>query len=420
MEPTTRTSVHETLSPAPPSSCGRESLVTERTADAYREGALFPTLVEHAPDGIMVAFGPPDFPIIVVNRMAEQLLGIPREQLLGSSATEHSAACEFLLSDRATRPAPHEMPLIRAATRGESIRDEEWVIARPDGTRTRVAVNTNPIRSGDGRVVGAINCWRDITDLKRVEAALRENEAKLREADRRKNAFVAMLAHELRNPLAPIRNAVEILRLKAAADAGLKSVAEIIDRQVTNIARLLDDVLDLSRVSLGKLGLQNEAIDLSTVVERALEWTRPQIDARRHRLSVDTPTEPVRVRGDLVRLTQVLSNLLGNAAKYTDPGGQIGVVLEKDAAEAVLRVRDSGRGLEPADLKNLFDLFYQLERNFDRAEGGLGIGLSLVRSLVQMHGGRVEVTSAGRGMGSEFTVRLPLLFNIPGKACTES
>ena len=246
----------------------------------------------------------------------------------------------------------------------------------------------------------------DVTD----GAAARQL-ASLREAEQRKDEFVAILAHELRNPLAPIRYATQLLRRKAqaAADADLQRLGDIIERQVTDITRLLDDVLDLSSVALGKLRLRMAPVALAAVVDHALEWTRPLIEARRHRFSLRQPSHPLCVNGDAVRLAQVLSNLLGNAAKYTEIGGHIHLALERHGANAVIRVRDNGRGLDAADLKGLFELFNQPQRNIDRAEGGLGIGLSLVRSLVQMHGGHVEAWSAGCGKGSEFVVYLPLL-----------
>ena len=257
-------------------------------------------------------------------------------------------------------------------------------------------------RDADGHAVRLVGFTADVTERKRAEEALKE-------ADRRKDVFLAMLAHELRNPLAPIRNAIQLLRLTGPKEAAVESASDLIERQVTHLIRLVDDLLDVSRVSRGKIQLQKVVLDLAAVAKQAVETSQPVIDARRHRLAVTLPQGPVRVEGDFTRLAQVISNLLNNAAKYTDEGGNVWLIVEQSAGEAVVRVRDNGRGIDPAALGSLFDLFYQVDRNLDRSDGGLGIGLSLVKSLAEMHGGRVEASSAGRGKGSEFVLRLPLL-----------
>jgi PAS domain S-box-containing protein len=241
----------------------------------------------------------------------------------------------------------------------------------------------------------------------RLERA-RAEEA-LRDASRRKDEFLAMLAHELRNPLAPILNAAEALKLSGPSDAGQNWAREIIERQARHLARLVDDLLDVSRITRGKVTLVREPLDLATVVERAVETSRPLIDARKHRLSVTLPAESARVEGDLTRLVQVVGNLLNNAAKYTDEGGAIRLDVERAGNETLIRVGDNGMGM-PADLlPRVFDLFTQSDRSLDRSQSGLGIGLTLVRSLVEMHGGSVEARSEGVGRGSEFIVRLPTL-----------
>jgi two-component system CheB/CheR fusion protein len=226
-------------------------------------------------------------------------------------------------------------------------------------------------------------------------------------SDRRKDQFLAMLAHELRNPLAPIRNAVELMRQVESSDPAFQPSREMVERQVKHLARLVDDLLDVSRITQGSIRLRKEAVDLGTVVQRAVESTRSLIDTRGHELKLDLPTDPVRLEADPTRLEQVIANLLNNAAKYTMPGGQIRVQAAQEGSEAVVRVRDNGIGVPPDVLDRVFEPFVQSEGSLARSEGGLGIGLTLVRSLVEMHGGSVEAHSPGLGQGSEFVVRLP-------------
>jgi signal transduction histidine kinase len=276
-----------------------------------------------------------------------------------------------------------------------------------------------------GRVLGALSLAMgpsgrryDASDRALAEdlasrAAIAIDNARLyrevQEADHRKNEFLSMLAHELRNPLAPIRNAVQLLRMRGNDHPDLDAIRDLIDRQVQQLVRLVDDLLDISRITRGKIRLQKEPVEVAAVVARAVETSRPLIDARKHALTVTLPPEPLRVEGDPVRLAQVLGNLLNNAAKYTEDGGKIWLTAVREGNEAVLRVRDTGVGI-PADLLgSVFDLFTQIEQSLDRSQGGLGIGLTLVRRLVEKHGGRVQAFSAGPGQGSEFTVRLPLL-----------
>jgi PAS domain S-box-containing protein len=238
-----------------------------------------------------------------------------------------------------------------------------------------------------------------------IENARLYNE--LREADRLKDEFLAMLAHELRNPLAPIRNSLHIMKLPTATREMIGSVRDIAERQVQHMARLLDDLLDVSRISRGMIELRKEGVDMASVVQRTVETGRPMLEERHHDLTVSLPPEPVRVQGDAARLEQVLMNLLNNSAKYTDPGGHIWLAVQREDGEVVLRVRDSGIGIAPQMLPRIFDLFVQVERRLDRSQGGVGIGLTLVKKLVELHGGTVQAFSAGLGQGSEFVVRLP-------------
>jgi signal transduction histidine kinase len=247
----------------------------------------------------------------------------------------------------------------------------------------------------------------EIEHRKRAEEALKE-------ADRRKDEFLAMLSHELRNPLAPMSNALHIVRLRdGALDSNVRQSWEIMERQVEHLVRLVDDLLDVSRITRGKIKLQTEPVEVATIVGRAVESSRPIIESRGHILEVNVPRERMRVEGDPTRLAQILWNLLNNSAKYTPEGGRIWLTVEEVNREAVIRVKDTGLGIPASVLPRIFDLFTQAERTLDRSEGGLGIGLTLVRRLTQLHGGRVEAFSDGPGRGSEFVVRLPLLAREP-------
>jgi CheY-like chemotaxis protein len=236
---------------------------------------------------------------------------------------------------------------------------------------------------------------------------------RLCEEDRRKDEFLAMLAHELRNPLAPIRNAVSVMGMAEDDREAQRWIREVIDRQVRHLTSLVDDLLDVGRITQGKITLMKAPLAVASFVHAAVESSRPLIEARRHALEVEVPDGPLRVDGDLTRLSQVVLNLLNNAAKYTPEGGHIRLTAERDGGQAVIRVADDGEGITAEMLPRVFDLFSQASRSIDRSEGGLGIGLTLVRRLVEMHGGTVEAHSEGPGRGSEFVVRLPLLEAAP-------
>lgn len=254
---------------------------------------------------------------------------------------------------------------------------------------------------------------RKSQELAHVLAVQKEIESELhqqrdwRDADRRKDEFLATLAHELRNPLAPIRQAALISKAPGATDAQKRWSHDVIDRQVQHMSLLLDDLLDISRVTRGTLALRMQPTDLATVIEAAVETACPTIDSKRHALTVDVPPEPIRFVADPMRVAQVLSNLLTNAAKYTDPEGQIHVTAQCDGEQVVIRVKDSGIGISAAALPRVFNMFSQVHSTTDRSEGGLGIGLALAQGLIELHGGTIEAKSAGLGCGSEFTVRLP-------------
>jgi signal transduction histidine kinase/ActR/RegA family two-component response regulator len=262
---------------------------------------------------------------------------------------------------------------------------------------------------------------RRLEELQTTLNALRVENARLHhelcESDRRKDEFLAMLAHELRNPLAPVRNALHIIHMRGSERRNaVHNAHDMIERQVEHMVRLVDDLLDVSRITSGKINLRKEPTDVAQIVFRAVEGSRPLIDARRHALEVALPEGELTVEGDPTRLAQVVWNLLNNAAKYTPEGGRIRLAVERAPGEVLVRVQDTGMGIPGEVLPKVFDLFTQAERTLDRAQGGLGIGLTLVRQLTEMHGGTVEAHSEGPGRGSEFVVRLPLLAAAAGGA----
>jgi signal transduction histidine kinase len=240
-------------------------------------------------------------------------------------------------------------------------------------------------------------------------SALEATTAALQEANHRKDEFLAMLAHELRNPLAPIRTAVQLLRLKELAEQHRNRARDVIERQVEHLVNLIDDLLDVSRITRGMITLQLEPVLIGAIVARAVETARPVIDAHRHILEVDMPDELISVEGDKTRLVQVIANILHNAAKFMDPGGRIRLSAQRDGQYVAIRISDTGIGIAPELIPRIFELFTQVHSKSERAQGGLGIGLALVRRLTEMHGGAVSVRSDGAGKGCEFTVRLPVM-----------
>ena len=281
-----------------------------------------------------------------------------------------------------------------------------------DGKFHAILAQGVPIRSESGRIERWAGINLDISRLKNTELALLE-------ADRRKDEFLATLAHELRNPLAPIRNAVRILDSDAAGEAQRKWGRDVISRQVQRMSLLLDDLLDVSRITRGQLELKRDYVDLKTVVNEAVETARPLLDAKKHRLDVVLPADNVKLDADPLRLSQVIGNLLTNAAKYTDPEGRISLNARLENAELVISIKDDGIGLAPEVIPGLFTMFSQVNSAIDRAEGGLGIGLALVKGLIALHGGRVEVRSEGLGHGSEFIVHLPHRVIAPSDAARD-
>jgi PAS domain S-box-containing protein len=334
------------------------------------------------------------------NQGAERLYGYSADEVLGQP-----------LACLVPPEQPDEFPdLLERILREERIAYYRTVRQRKDGSRVDVALSVSPIRDGTGQIVGAAKIVHDIGPQIRMEQELRRRAEELVEADRQKDQFLAMLAHELRNPLAPLLTGLQILRLPHTPPERSERTREMMERQLRQMTHLVDDLLDMSRILRGKVQLRRERLDLGKVARTAAEDRRVVLERAGLSLHLDFPQTPVWVRGDETRLSQILNNLLDNAVKFHDSGRHVWVRVAKDAErkEAVLTVRDDGIGIDPAMLPRLFNVFTQVDRSLDRTRGGLGLGLSLVKGLAELHGGSVEAQSAGPGQGAEFTVRLPL------------
>jgi signal transduction histidine kinase/CheY-like chemotaxis protein len=331
--------------------------------------ARFRNLIEKSADGVVVVSA--DGVIRYVNPAAETLLGRPAGELVGAlfgrpltaGETTEIELCSALYRGTASSSFPYPIAEMRVV-------EIEW----------------------EGQPAFLITL-RDITERK--------------EAVRRRDEFLAMLAHELRNPLAPILNAVHLMRRYGLPSAELEQARAIIQRQSEHLARLLDDLLDLSRVMHGKIELRTQVLDLRDILNDALQSSRSLIDQRRHQLTITLPDGPIYVDADSTRLTQVIVNLLTNAAKYTEPGGRIEIALRREGSQGVLSIKDTGMGIPPSQLANIFEPFMQLDTSLERKRGGLGLGLTLVRRLLELHGGTITANSAGLDQGSEFVIRLP-------------
>jgi PAS domain S-box-containing protein len=368
--------------------------VQQRRAIASEE--LFRLLVDSVRDYAIFMLDPGGH-IATWNIGAERIKGYRAEEIVGRHFSTFYPEVDV-------RAGKCEMELA-GATRDGRFEDEGWRL-RKDGTRFWASVVISAVRNERGDLLGFSKVTRDLTERKRAED---DRAARLaaEHANRAKDEFLAMLGHELRNPLAPIATALQLMKLRGDGHASREQ--QVIERQVGYMMRLVDDLLDVSRIVQGKIDLKHQRIDLREAIAKAVEIAGPLIEQRGHHFEVAIPPGPLTVRGDEARLTQVFSNLLVNAAKYTDPGGNIVVTVREEAGEHVIDVRDDGVGIEAALIERVFELFVQGYQGIDRARGGLGLGLTLVRTLVQLHGGTVRAHSDGRGCGSTFSVRLPVI-----------
>jgi PAS domain S-box-containing protein len=369
-------------------------LTAQVRAEAARRAAeeRFRLLVESVRDYAIFMLDPSGH-VVTWNFGAERLKGYRPDEVIG----RHFSA--FYPAETAGNCA-RELELAASEGRFE---DEGWRI-RKDGTRFWANVVITAVRDGEGTLVGFAKVTRDLTERRRLED---ERAARLaaERASQAKDQFLAILGHELRNPLAPITTALQLMKLR---NPGASREQEIIERQLGQMMRLIDDLLDVSRIIQGKVALKKSPFDLRDAIAKAIEIASPLVDQRHHKLAIDVPREPLEVNGDEARLTQVFANLLMNAAKYTDVGGHIDVVVRDTPSEVVAEIRDDGIGIDAALLPRVFDIFEQgRQASTERSHGGLGLGLALVRAMANLHGGSVSAASDGHGHGSTFTVRLP-------------
>lgn len=367
------------------------------------------TIIELSPVGIAMAEDA-ECRSIRVNRTLAEIFQIPDDENTAISPLTGESPRYRLCRDGRELPLD-QLPMRIAASQGVPVDDCELQVNRPDGTQRTVINSARPLFDSSGNVRGAISVATDITSRKQIEQ-------KLRDDDRRKDEFLATLAHELRNPLAPISHSVDLMRLVAHEPVRQEELLDVMRRQVNQLTRLIDDLLDVSRISRGKIQLRCETVDLAAIIDAAHETVRPAFDAAGHQLQMSHAAACPRVEGDAARLIQVIANLLANACKFTPKGGQIRLTLDRDGSQAVVRVCDSGIGIAPERQADIFEMFAQLDRSLERAHSGLGIGLTLAKSLVEMHGGSISVRSEGPNRGSEFEVRLPLAQEGTGTAGT--
>lgn len=342
--------------------------------------------------------------ITFVNPAAEDHLGYSSGECVGQPLTD-----VFVIRNEHTgEPVVNPVQLVLKTGRVVGLANHT-VLIRKDGVELPIDDSAAPIRDSTGKLLGAILVFHEVSESRKLQRELILQADALKEADQRKDQFLAVLAHELRNPLAPMRNGLQIARVRAGADEAMKRVVEMMERQLVHLVRLVDDLMDVSRVSRGVVELRRAPVLIKDVIARSLEAVRPALEARAHKLNVDLPHGTISVDGDADRLTQVVSNLLTNSAKYSPDRGLIHLTVTHDSDEICIQVSDKGVGIPRDQIDRVFDMFSQVRIHQGRYEGGLGIGLSLVRTLVQLHGGSVTAHSDGPGLGSTFRVRLPLL-----------
>lgn len=365
--------------------------------EAQDAGRYLEAVVETAPSLIVMA--DESGRIVLFNRACEVLTGYERQEVIGQSLLERFVPADWHDIVRARFADPHALAL-------RDPHENPWLTK--SGDRRLIEWRCTALHPvGDGGTYFVIGTGVDVTERRLLENELRRQAEELAEADRRKDEFLATLAHELRNPLAPIRTGLELMRIAADDRALIDTVRSTMQGQAEQLVRLVDDLLDVSRITSGRIRLRRERVELARVVRSAIDSTHPLIQECGHELSVTLPSQPVYLEADPTRLAQIISNLLTNAAKYTDCGGRIWLTVERRAAQVALTVRDTGIGIPAEMLDRIFDMFMQVDQSLEKSQSGLGVGLTLVKRLVEMHGGSVQVRSEGAGRGSEFSVFLP-------------
>lgn len=349
-----------------------------------------------------------------LNAVAEKLIGWVHHEALGKPIDE-----VFRIINEDTRlPAAHPLYDVIKTGTIHGLANHTLLISK-DGKEYSIEDAAAPIRLPDGRMIGAVLVFRDIGDRRILEKELKRKAETLAEKDQRKDEFLAMLAHELRNPLAPISNAIHIALKETVGEETKEKALHMASEQVTHMVRLLDDLLDVSRITHGKISLRSECVDICEVIRQAIDTATPLIHAHRHTLQTHLSGCPIWVMGDATRLAQLFGNLLNNAAKYTMPGGLISLDMEECGQEIRVHIMDNGIGIAPDQLPHIFDMFTQVDSSMERSYGGLGIGLTLVKRIAELHGGVVEAHSEGKGQGTEFIVTLPILEKISQPAGRE-
>lgn len=382
--------------PCKPASAPERDFFPDGMLPEHRE--LFHGLLEALPDAVALVDSAGT--ILHVNKSVEELFGFQPDQLTGQYL-------EILIPERfRAHHASHFQAYIASPATRRMGNGMELIGLRRDGSEFPIDVALSPIPGEAGMFVAA--AIRDMSDYRQLEAQLRQRGRELEEADQHKDQFLAMLAHELRSPLAALSQVGPLLRLPAA-DERREWVAGVVERQTGHMVRLVEDLLDMAKVRRGTLALHVQPTELSGVVGLALDISRPLVESREHTLDIGLSLEPIWIQGDAARLAQVISNLLTNAARYTPVRGRITLDLKAEDGYAVLRIRDNGIGISADMLTRVFDLFTQVAPSDEQVGGGMGIGLALVRNLVEMHDGTVTASSEGPGLGSEFVVRIPLL-----------
>ena len=374
-----------------------QRLIERDKANQLLTARLLASIVETSNDAIISKSL--DGIIQTWNAAAERLFGFTAEEVVGRHIS---------LVIPPERLAEEEQ-IIASLKAGKRIEHYETERLRKNGQLFEVSLTISPIKDDSGNVIGASKIARDITERKRIENDLQRLAANLSDADRRKNEFLATLAHELRNPLAPMSNMLEVVKRAGTDGQIIKRAHETLERQLGQMVRLVDDLLDLNRITHDRLELRQSEVELSTVIQQAVEVARPLIDKAGHKLIVDLPDEPIYLNADRARLAQVFGNLLNNSSKYTRPHGTITLSAKQTDGEVVVTVKDTGAGIPRDKLASIFDMFMQVDGTAERSQGGLGIGLTLVKRLAEMHGGSIEARSAGEGQGSELIVRLPVI-----------